>query len=605
VTYTSLWQKINETDALIASFEDEAIARVEWALNAAFRGLDKELRRKWIEGESKDLAGKDRAVLMLAEIKDYLSLLPEGGSGVEDLYKALIADAAAAGIDFGTAAIDSVAGSSPGFVAAKTVKPNIKAVAYQAQDAAKRLYRHDADFQLRASKIIEQGLVQGSGVGRVASALRREMGVMAAKAETIARTETMSAMDSAARDTYRRNGIEYVQRIGTQDKLICPFCAARAGNVYEIDKAPSSLHPRDRCYNAPWRKQWADMGLVDEAWLQKHKADIVARLAEQGKKPDYGLAPFERLNGMLVPPDVIWSVGNRSNSGLGDPPNLKASNTGYTNKFISKGKEITKSLEKQFKTANVAIQLAESRFALASAAFDAKFDELGDMSATYKSAEGIEYNAANIRLITLKAEKSDLLIGTMFKIRQDLIKANPSNPQVAKLQISKKATTEMAEADIRSNIDEFSRITGGRGISTLKQIVLDDDRAWADDETGELNIGRRGDDVAGIRRMLFHELGHFLEFENPGIAKAAKEWVESRATGKLSTLKDIDPGYGDDETYYPDKFIDPYVGRLYQDGSTEVVSMGIENFADPLKMAELYKKDPEHFNFIMGILSNG
>jgi hypothetical protein len=414
----------------------------------------------------------------------------------------------------------------------------------------------------------------------------------------------MSAMDSAARDTYRQNGVEYVQRIGTQDKLICPFCAARVGNVYEVDKAPSSLHPRDRCYNAPWRKQWAEMGLVDEAWVQKHKADIMARLAEQGKKPDYGLAPFERLNGMLSPPKVIWSIGSRSNSGLGDPPNLKASSTGYTY-FISKGKQFTESLEKQLKDASVAIQLAESRFALASAAFDAKFDKLGDMSATYNSAEGIEYNAANIRLITLKAEKSDLLIETMSKIRQDLIKANPSNPQVAKLQISKSASTEMAEDNIRSNIDEFSRITGGRGISALKQIVLDDDRAWANDKTGELNIGRRGSDVAAARRVLFHELGHFLEFENPGIAKAAEAWVKSRATGKLSKLKDIDPDYGDDEVYYPDKFIDPYVGRIYQDGSTEVVSMGIENFADPLKMAELYKKDPEHFNFIMGILSNG
>jgi hypothetical protein len=429
------------------------------------------------------------------------------------------------------------------------------------------------------------------------------MGVMAAKAETIARTETMSAMDSAARDTYRQNGIEYVQRIGTQDRLICPFCAARAGNVYEVDRAPGPIHPRDRCYNAPWRKQWADMGLVDEAWLQKHKSDIAARLAEHGKKPDYGLAPFERLSGMLVPPDVIWSVGSRSNSGLVDPPIVKELNTGYTD-FITKGKEITKSLEKQFNDAAVAIQLAEDRLTLANEAFNAKFDELEDVSAALSSVEGIEYNEAVSSLFNIKAESQDLLIGLMSKIREDAINASPSNPQVAKLQISKSATTEMAESDIRLNIDEFSRITRGRGISPLKQIVLEDDRAWANDQTGDLNIGRRGGDVAGIRRMLFHELGHFLEFENPGIAKAAREWVESRATGELSKLKDIDSGYGDYEVYYPDRFIDPYVGKVYQDGYTEVISMGIENFADPAKMVQFYKKDPEHFNLIMGILSN-
>lgn len=310
MTYSDLSSQIKKTDSLIASFEDEVVSRVESAMDRSFKALEKEFRRRWIEGESKDLAGKDRAILILGQISNYLSLMPSDESEVELMYEKLVEDAAAAGHDFAAAAIDAISGGSDGFTVAKTTNINIKAVAYQAQDAAKRLYRHDGDFVLRASKIIEQGLVQGSGVAKVASQLRQQMGVTAAKAETIARTESMAAMDSATRDTYQKNGINYVQRIGTQDKDICSFCAARIGNVYEVSKAPATLHPRDRCYNAPWKREWAELGLVDESWLTKHQSGVMALLADQGKQPDYGLAPFERLSGMLSPPSPEWKIGD-------------------------------------------------------------------------------------------------------------------------------------------------------------------------------------------------------------------------------------------------------------------------------------------------------
>lgn len=586
-------RQIKRTDELIAKFEAETVKSVEKAMDAAFRKLEQEFRRKWLALESRDLVGQDRAILLIEQIKQYLEILPSDSDHIQKLYEDLALDSQRAGIEFGANAIESITG----FTAA-TVKPNLKAIAFQSQDAAKRLYRHSADFQIRASQVIQQGLVGGSGVAKVAEQLRRELGITKAKAETIARTESMAATDSATRDTYRQNGIGYVQRIGTQDDRICPYCAARVGNVYPIDKAPAILHPRDRCFNSPFSPDWVDAGLIDQAWLKNHREQSIAALGD--KQPDYGASPFEQMAGQFAP-KPIWTV----DGGFEAAQNPEPPNAGYTNRFIDKGRQSTQSIEKDFKAATAKVQLAESRLTVAEKAFDAKFDELNDMSAAFKSQEGREYLEASDLLDKAKAERSNLLLEKMSEIRRDLIKANPSDPKVAKIKISKKATTEMAESDLRANIDEFSRITGGRGVSNLKKIVLDDDRAWADDETGELNIGRRNGDVADIRRVLFHELGHFLEFENPDIAKAANEWIKSRATGKLAKLKDdISPGYEDEEVYYPDKFIDPYVGRFYGDGATEVVSMGIENFTDPLKMAELYSKDSEHFNFIMGILIN-
>src|SRR5690606_27536248 len=108
---------------------------------------------------------------------------------------------------------------------------------------------------------------------------------------------------TARRETYRENGVEYVQRMATMDSRVCGYCAYRAGNVYRIDEAPAALHPNDRCYNAPWRPEWAEMGLADEEWFSNHKEASLARTQDRAHT---GAAPFERASG-IEPPQPVWS----------------------------------------------------------------------------------------------------------------------------------------------------------------------------------------------------------------------------------------------------------------------------------------------------------
>jgi hypothetical protein len=112
--------------------------------------------------------------------------------------------------------------------------------------------------------------------------------------------------------------------------------------------------------------------------------------------------------------------------------------------------------------------------------------------------------------------------------------------------------------------------------------------------------------TANFRSKLFHESAHFSEVDNPSVAKKAIDFVKERATGpqeKLSKLTGLP--YGDAELAYPDRFIDPYIGKLYTDpkmfdtDTTEVMSVGFECFATPNQVVELYKKDPEHFQVII------
>ncbi len=67
-------------------------------------------------------------------------------------------------------------------------------------------------------------------------------------------------------------------------------------------------------------------------------------------------------------------------------------------------------------------------------------------------------------------------------------------------------------------------------------------------------------------------------------------------------MYEIDPIYSDGGLAYPGEFVHPYVGRVYDNNTTEVLSMGTEHLASADRMQQLYEKDPEHLALILGIL---
>lgn len=107
-------------------------------------------------------------------------------------------------------------------------------------------------------------------------------------------------------------------------------------------------------------------------------------------------------------------------------------------------------------------------------------------------------------------------------------------------------------------------------------------------------------------RTIAHEIAHGLEKSNADNLQAANDFLNYRTRGEVPVrLKKLRPNqYRSNEMTRPDKFADPYVGKLYgtvgNQNYTEVISMGVEQmFADPLKFAQ---EDPEYFDFILTIL---
>jgi hypothetical protein len=131
-------------------------------------------------------------------------------------------------------------------------------------------------------------------------------------------------------------------------------------------------------------------------------------------------------------------------------------------------------------------------------------------------------------------------------------------------------------------------------------------RAFANKRNNSMSInvrlGRQIDTV-------IHEWGHHLENFLPGADKAVRQFLNHRLKGeKPQKLKTVLPtrSFDDSEHGAKDEFDKAfgdsgwYVGKIYRDGQTELISMGLEKLWQ--NGPEFAQKDPEYCKFILGIL---
>lgn len=109
-----------------------------------------------------------------------------------------------------------------------------------------------------------------------------------------------------------------------------------------------------------------------------------------------------------------------------------------------------------------------------------------------------------------------------------------------------------------------------------------------------VNIGH---DRPDFRTVLFHELGHSMRSHESH--QACRKFVIGRRKSDVpEKLKG--ESYDDWEQAFTDHFIAPYVGKDWGlQGDTEVLSMGVERFANAETLARFATQDPEHFYLVL------
>lgn len=238
-------------------------------------------------------------------------------------------------------------------------------------------------------------------------------------------------------------------------------------------------------------------------------------------------------------------------------------------------------------------------------AYKAEFADLA------KKAEGRKatFNSGKTaRALELFRVEGEAVIGAVLAaspITQAEAEEWASKQVIDKSAAAKLSRLGYKKDDVVRDMAEFYRLSGGK--SSAIRISTDGGRranaVGIDARLGEkvINLGANFN-----KTVLFHELAHHLE--NDPIAKAASNGflLKRRDSEQAHTLRSLtgNKGYSADEVAYKDSFMDPYIGKIYRDGITEVFSMGVQYLANPKDAAIFAAKDPQMFAMITGYLTS-
>lgn len=210
-----------------------------------------------------------------------------------------------------------------------------------------------------------------------------------------------------------------------------------------------------------------------------------------------------------------------------------------------------------------------------------------------------------------EAEKPVLDIGQA--VIDDMMATSKISPEeadswAAGVEITKAATGRLKKMgypidQVRKDMAEFYRFSGGR-VTKVKIDSKGDKRANASDIATHGTTGSVFLDSSFTKRTLWHELAHHLE-SDPVARRASGRLVRRRSVdGNVHSLRSLtgSRGYKSHEVAYKNGFFHPYVGKIYRDGMTEVFSMGVESFSDPLVLGRRMAEDPQTLEFVAGYL---
>jgi SPP1 gp7 family putative phage head morphogenesis protein len=263
---------------LLRTLEDDTVLMLDRILDTGFNRLVRRTRIHMKAGYT------DPAQRNLALLQEFRQLVPVFRADRIDAYdrilRLLLQTAARYGV---TVATELGAQVKPG--PRVDVSIPLEATAAAAAQAKGYLRRHGERFAATSAATIAQGVAEGRPTDAMVQDLRSRLGVVKSRAEAIVRTESLRAYNDASNTYYAAQGIELVMYYATADDRACPICAPRAGNIYRRQDIRVPLHPRCRCYLAPWDADIASMDPNYANMRKAHKKEVEQAVQRLGTAP--------------------------------------------------------------------------------------------------------------------------------------------------------------------------------------------------------------------------------------------------------------------------------------------------------------------------------
>lgn len=263
---------------LLRTSESGTLTMLNRVLDASFTRLVHRARIHMKAGYT------DPAQRNLALLQEFRQLVPVFRPDRTDAYDRILRNLVGTSSRYGLTVADELTGQVKTGPRVDVSIP-IEATYAAAAQAKGYLRKHGEKFAETAAFTVAQGVAEGRPTDAMVQDLRSRLSVVKSRADAIVRTESLRAYNDASNSYYAAQGIDLVMYYATADDRTCPVCTPRAGEIYRRAEIKVPLHPRCRCYLAPWDADVASMD-PDYAAMQKtHKREVQQAFVNASPEP--------------------------------------------------------------------------------------------------------------------------------------------------------------------------------------------------------------------------------------------------------------------------------------------------------------------------------
>lgn len=296
---------IERYDNALKDEEDATITAINKGLDTGFDRLMRRINSMMRNREEADTSTLEAAAARARQLSGLLlARNPTKADLYQQAYERLSERATTLGLDQTSTLIRTTSPSTE----LQLIDIPIEAIQQAGTRSRTYLQRYGDEFANTATAETRAALAEGLDFPTLTNRLQARLGITKTRADSMARTESLSAFNAASARSLSKHGITLAIWYATKDDRTCPVCASRHGSIYRLEAVKAPCHPRCRCRLAPTSVEVLSATPLQRD-LRKDFKSVRNKIVELGGSLDSGAAPFEDKA-----PYPVWTPRSRSNT---------------------------------------------------------------------------------------------------------------------------------------------------------------------------------------------------------------------------------------------------------------------------------------------------